>query len=117
MNIEEFREFCLSLPAVTEGFPFNESTLVFKVQGKMFALTSLNRVFSINLKCDPDKAILLREQYPVVRKGYHMNPRHWITILMDGSLPDKLAKEWIQDSYNLVVAKLPKKLKEGLKNK
>lgn len=113
MNIEELREYCLQKPEVTEGFPFDEDTLVFKVCGKMFVLVSLeaNRV---NLKCDPDKAIELREQYPSVLPGFHMNKAQWNTILLDGSVPSRLLQEWVDDSYGLVAAKLPKKLRESL---
>ena len=90
MNIEEFRQYCLSKKGVTEEFPFGPDTLVFKVMGKMFALTNLDGDFSINLKCDPDLAIDLREQYPAVLPGYHMNKKHWNTIAIDGSLSNKL---------------------------
>lgn len=80
MNIEELREYCISKKDVTESFPFDETTLVFKVRGKMFALTDLEGELSINLKCDPDLAIELREKYPAVQPGYHMNKKHWNTI-------------------------------------
>ncbi len=109
MNIEELREYCLSKKAVTEGFPFDKVTLVFKVGGKMFALTSLSGDLSVNLKCDPEKAIELREQYPAVKPGYHMNKRLWNTVDIDGSIGDKLIKSWIDDSYDLVVQSLTKK--------
>lgn len=109
MNIEEIREYCLQKKAVTESFPFDESTLVFKVMGKMFALTSLEKEPSINLKCDPGKAIELRERFPAVQPGYHMNKRLWNTIYLDESITDNLIREWIDHSYNLVVEKLPKK--------
>jgi len=105
MNIEEFRIYCLQKNDVTECFPFDEQTLVFKVKGKMFALTDLMESFSINIKCDPDKAIELREHYSCVLPGYHMNKKHWNTIIIDGSIPDKLLKEWIDHSYDLVVHK------------
>ncbi len=114
MNIEEFREFCLTLPGVSEGFPFNETTLVFKVQGKMFALTSLERAFAVNLKCKPEKAIELREQFPSVTPGYHMNRKHWNTVLVDGTIADEKIREWTKDSYELVVAGLPKKIRDNL---
>jgi len=109
MNIEEFREYCLSKKDVTECFPFDETTLVFKVKGKMFALTDTEDQFSINLKCDPEKAIDLREHYPCVLPGYHMDKKHWNTVMVDGTADDKLLKEWIDDSYNLIIKKLPKK--------
>ncbi len=115
MNIEEFREYCIKKPMVTEEFPFDEVTLVFKVAGKMFSLTGLDGDFSINLKCDPEKAIQLREHHPSVQPGYHMNKKHWNTVMVDGSVSDKLLEEWIDHSYDLVVAGLPKKLREELK--
>lgn len=114
MHIEAFREFCLSLPAATEDFPFDEQTLVFKVGGKMFALTDIELFESINLKCDPEKAVELREQYEGVLPGYHMNKKHWNTVLTDGSVPDRLLKEWTRDSYELVKAGLPRKTRESL---
>ena len=114
MNIEEFREYCLSKPGVTEGFPFDESTLVFKVMGKMFALTDLVDAFALNLKCDPERAVQLREEYDAIKPGYHMNKKHWNTILVDGSMSDKLLRELTDHSYDLVVAGLPKKVREEL---
>jgi predicted DNA-binding protein (MmcQ/YjbR family) len=111
MNIEEFRDYCLSKKAVTEGFPFDKTTLVFKVAGKMFALTDTEPPFSINLKCDPEKATELRETYSSVLPGYHMNKHHWNTIEVDGSIPDKLIYEWTDHSYNLIVQSLPKAVK------
>jgi predicted DNA-binding protein (MmcQ/YjbR family) len=113
MNIETFRTYCLSLPAVTEAFPFDESTLVFKVAGKMFALTDVDLFASINLKCEPENAIDLRERYPAVLPGYHMNKQHWNTVLVDGSLTDHQILEWTLDSYKLVVASLSKKAKDS----
>lgn len=109
MNIEEYRDFCMSLPCVTEEFPFDNRTLVFKVLGKMFALTDVEEFKSVNLKCDPEKALELREQYPAVRPGYHMSKKHWNTVDMDGSISNDLFEKWIKDSYDLVVSKLPKK--------
>ena len=111
MNIEELREYCVSKPGVTEEFPFDEVTLVFKVMGKMFALTNLDGDWSLALKCDPDRAIELREQYPAIQPGYHMSKVHWNTVMMDGSLTAKLILEMIDHSYDLVVAKLPGKTK------
>lgn len=116
MNIEEYREYCMNKPMVTEEFPFDEVTLVFKVAGKMFALTGLDGDFSINLKCDPEKAIELREQHSCVKPGYHMSKKHWNTIMIDGSVSDELLRQWIDHSYILVVDKLPKKIKEELNN-
>jgi len=109
MNIEEFRDFCLSLKATTEDMPFDENVLVFKVKGKIFALTNINNFSSINLKCDPEKAISLREEYQAVIPGFHMNKKHWNTVKIDGTISNKLLKEWTLDSYNLIVSKLPKK--------
>lgn len=116
MNIEEFRVFCLQQKGVTEEFPFDENTLVFKVMGKMFALTGLNNErFSVNLKCDPDYAEELREQYTSIIPGWHMNKKHWNTVYFDeGDLNKKLLKELIIHSYNLVVSKLTNKLKDEL---
>ncbi len=108
MNIEEFREYCLSKPHTTEGFPFDETTLVFKVAGKMFALTNIDLFESTNLKCDPEKAEALREQYPdYIFPGYHMNKKHWNTVSVE--LEDKLLVELINHSYELVYKSLPKK--------
>ena len=104
MNIEELRDFCISKPAVTECFPFDESTLVFKVAGKIFLLTDLVDAFSINIKNDPEKVIELKTQYPCVLPGFHMNKTHWITVKIDGSIPDNLLKQWIDESYNIIVS-------------
>lgn len=108
MNIEELREYCISKKGVTEGFPFDEETLVFKVGGKMFALTNLDGEPNVNLKCNPEKATELREQYSAIIPGYHMSKLHWNTIYMDRSLPENLIKELIDLSYELVLASLPK---------
>ncbi len=108
MDIESFRNHCLSKNGVTEEFPFDQNTLVFKVMGKMFALTDIDLFESINLKCDPEEALVLREKYPAVIPGYHMNKKHWNTIKMEGNVPDNLVKQWIDNSYNLVVNKLSK---------
>ena len=116
MNIEDFRDFCLRKPGVTECFPFDETTLVFKVMGKMFALTDTEDPFALNLKCDPDRAIQLREQYPAIIPGYHMNKQHWNTIRIDGSVNDDLLYELIDHSYNLIVGSLTKKLKKELED-
>lgn len=114
MNIEQFRDYCLSLKSVTESFPFGENTLVFKVKGKMFALTDIDLFTSVNLKCEPETAIELRERYAAVKPGYHMNKTHWNTVEMDNTIPDNLVREWISHSYQLVVASLPKKDRVGL---
>jgi predicted DNA-binding protein (MmcQ/YjbR family) len=114
MDIEQFRNYCLSKKGVHEDFPFGNDTMVMKVMGKIFALANLDGNLSLNLKCDPERAVELRERFPNVRPGYHMDKKHWNTIDMDGSVSLKLIKEWIDHSYDLVVAKLPKKLKEEL---
>jgi len=114
MDIEGCREYCISKKGVTEELPFDNVALVFKVLGKMFALTDLDQFESINLKCDPNQALQLREKYPAVQPGYHMNKQHWNTVIMDGSITNPLIKQWIDDSYNLVVTKLPKPLQEEL---
>ena len=109
MNIEQIREYCLKKKGVIEEFPFDEETLVFKVMGKIFLLASLESIpLQINLKCDPEKAIELREEYEAVQPGYHMNKTHWNTIILDGTVPAKKIFEWIDDSYNLVVSGLKK---------
>lgn len=116
MNIEETREYCLSKKAVTESFPFDDVTLVFKVMNKMFAIMSLDGELRISLKCEPEKAIHLREHYAAVKPGYHLNKQLWNTISIDGSVTDMLLKEWIDDSYQLIVNSLPKKKKTELEN-
>jgi predicted DNA-binding protein (MmcQ/YjbR family) len=105
MNIEILREHCISKKNATESFPFGEDTLVFKANGKIFALVNLDGDLSINLKCDPSLAIELRERFFSVTPGYHMNKKHWNTILLDGSIPDKEVFSWIDHSYNLVSGK------------
>ena len=102
MNIEILREYCVSKSDVTEGFPFGEDTLVFKANNKIFALANLDGDLSVNLKCDPAIAIELREKYDSVLPGYHMNKKHWNTVLLDGSIPDAEVFAWIDHSYNLV---------------
>jgi predicted DNA-binding protein (MmcQ/YjbR family) len=105
VNLESFRDYCLKKKNVTEEFPFGEDTLVYKVSGKMFALTSIKTFESINLKCDPEKAVELREQYDSVQPGYHMNKKHWNTVVIDGSVSDRMLKEWIDHSYDLVATR------------
>jgi len=112
MNIEELRDYCLALNGATEHFPFDEVTLVLKVQGKMFGLIPLdNPETQITLKCDPEKAISLREDYSAIVPAWHFNKKHWNTVLIDPSISRALLCELIQHSYSLVVAGLPKKLK------
>ena len=105
MNVESLREYCISKKSVTESFPFDYETLVFKVSGKIFALVSLEGDLSINLKCDPVLALELRERYSAVTPGYHMNKKHWNTVVLDGSIADKEILSWIDHSYELVVNK------------
>jgi predicted DNA-binding protein (MmcQ/YjbR family) len=112
MNIEDLRDYCLLKKDVTESFPFDKNTLVFKVAGKMFLLTDLVDTFSINIKCDPEKAIELREKYNGVLPGYHMNKKYWNTVLIDGSIEDSILMRWIDNSYNLVVSGLSIKEKK-----
>lgn len=115
MNIEELREYCISKKGVTESLPFGPETLVFKVMDKVFLLADMeSRPLQFNVKCDPEKAIELREHYTCVKPGYHMNKKHWNTIFIDGSVSVKLLHEWIKDSYNLVVSGLTKKEKQLL---
>lgn len=114
MNIEAFRQRCLEKPGTTEETPFGPDTLVFKVMGKMFALTDLNTFESVNLKCDPERAAELREEHEGITPGYHMSKLHWNTITTDGSLKDALIRELLDHSYALVVASLPKKVQAEL---
>lgn len=112
MNIERFRNHCIAKPGVSEEFPFDNQTLVFKVGGKMFALTNIDEFRSINIKCDPVLAVELRERYPAVSPGFHMNKKHWNTVLMDGSISDSVIFEWIDHSYELVYLSLSKKIRD-----
>ena len=115
MNIETIREYCLSKKGTEETLPFGPDTLVYKVCGKLFLLMGLDADdLSFNVKCDPEKAIELRERYPAVQPGYHMNKKHWNTIVVDGSLPWSQLREWIDHSYELVLNSLPKSKREGL---
>ena len=103
--------YCLGKPAVSEAFPFDDRTLVFKVAGKLFALTDIERFHSVNLKCDPERAIELREQFEFITPGYHMNKKHWNTVLLNHELSGVLLKELVDHSYSLVVENLPKKIR------
>lgn len=108
MNGAQLRSFCLDFNESVEEFPFTPEISVFKVLGKMFALTALEaRPLTINLKCDPDEAVSLREEYPAIVPGWHMNKRHWNTVTV-GDLPAKMVRELVEDSYDLVVAGLPR---------
>ncbi len=114
MNIQQLYDFCLSKKGVTEHFPFDEETLVFKVGGKMFCLTSLNEwekgTPSLNLKCDPDRAQELRAEYEAIIPGWHMSKIHWNTVAFNGDVSDKMMLELINDSYELVFKSLTKKI-------
>jgi predicted DNA-binding protein (MmcQ/YjbR family) len=114
MNIEDFRNYCLHKPGTTEEFPFNDQTLVYKVGGRMYALCDIEQFESINLKCDPELAAQLREEYDSVRPGYHMNKKHWNTVILDGTINDRLILEWTDHSYQQVVNKLPLKIRDNL---
>ena len=117
MNVEDFRLYCLSKPAVTESFPFDEVTLVFKVMNKMFAVTGLEReTFQVNLKCKPEYALELRDEYPDdIRAGWHMNKHHWNTVEFETGLSDELLIHLIDHSYDMVVKGLKKADREALK--
>lgn len=115
MHLEEIREYCLEKKGVEECLPFGNDTLVFKVMGKMFLLTGIEtQPTRFNAKCNPEKAIDLRENFSCILPGYHMNKKHWNTIICDGSVSQNQIKEWIDDSYNLVVSSLTKKIKSEL---
>ena len=121
MNIDNFREYCLRKPGTTEEFPFDNETLVFKVMGKMYALTALKSWEvgepRINLKCDPERALELRAEHPEsVLPGWHMNKKHWNTVMLNGEITFKQLQQFVDDSYNLIVSGLTKKLKEQLKS-
>ena len=116
MKPQELRALCLSFNAAVEDFPFNPDTSVFKVLGKMFALADLGgKPLTVNLKCDPEDAIRLRTEHEgLIVPGWHMNKRHWNTVSCDGSLPDALLRDMVEDSYDLVVSALPKRVRDEL---
>ncbi len=115
MHIEAFVDYCLSKPGVEETTPFGPDTLVMKVMGKMFAATGLDEAdFRVNLKCDPERALRLREEFPQIIPGWHMNKQHWNTVYFEDGLSEDLLRELIDHSYDLVVASLPKKVRAGL---
>jgi predicted DNA-binding protein (MmcQ/YjbR family) len=115
MDIETFRNYCLAKKGVTESFPFDEATLVFKVLNKMFALTGLDEAdFKVNLKCNPEYAIALREQYDAIQPGWHMNKKHWNTVDFSANLDNSLLYGLIDMSYNLAVKGLKKSEKDNL---
>lgn len=116
MHLDDAIAHCLSLPHAVAETPFGPDVLVFKVAGKMFALTDPGEFPpALNLKCDPDRALALRDEFAAVRPGYHMNKRHWNTVTLDGSLPPAAVRGWIDHSYQLVVAGLPAKVRAGLR--
>ena len=115
MNIEEFRAYCISKPGVEETLPFGPSALVFKVMGKMFTICDIDNFTGFSAKCDPERALELREAYPdAITGAYHMNKKHWNSVRCDGAVPRKLIYQLIDDSYDLVAQSLPKKLREEL---
>ena len=114
MTLDHFREHFLSFKGTTEELPFDENTLVFKVLGKMFSLCNMMTFEFTNLKCDPEKAIDLREEYSEVTPAWHMNKKHWNSVSFMGDLSDQQIENWVEDSYNLVVKNMPKKLREQL---
>lgn len=114
MTLEDFRAHCLNKPGFSEDFPFGPEVLVFRVGGKIFALLDVDAFESVNLKCDPERAVELRERYEGIKPGYHMNKQHWNTVDAQGSVPGKLLLELADHSYELVKASLPKKLRESL---
>ena len=115
MDATELRRFCLRQAGAIEDFPFGSEHSVFKVAGKMFALSALDRVpLEVSVKCEPELALQLRDSYPAIRPGYHLNKRHWNTIALDAGLPDQLVYDMIEDSYDLVVSALPKRVRQQL---
>jgi predicted DNA-binding protein (MmcQ/YjbR family) len=115
MDATALRAWCLRQAGAVEDFPFGPEHSVFKVAGKMFALSALDRApLEVSVKCEPDLAVALRDSYPAIRPGYHLNKRHWNTITLDGSLADELVRDLIEDSYDLVVSALPKRVREQL---
>lgn len=114
MNLEDFRECCLRKPFVTEGFPFDQNTMVFKVDGKIFSLTDVNSFDFINLKAEPEKSMDLRERFEGILPGYHMNKKRWNSVYLNSDVPELLIYEMIDDSYQLVFLALSKKRRDEL---
>lgn len=114
MNITFFRDYCLSKPGASEDTPFDENTLCFKVGNKIFAIIDIELFESVNLKCDPERAVDLREEFGGIVPGYHMNKKHWNTVSFDGSVPDKIILELVDHSYDLIFNSLPKKIRESI---
>ena len=115
MTGPQLRRWCLEHAGAVEDFPFSPGTSVFKVHGKVFAISALDREpLSVSVKCEPELAVELRNTYPAIQPGYHLNKRHWNTITLDGTLPDQLARDLVEDSYDLIVSALPKRVREEL---
>ncbi len=114
MTLDELQAHCAKKPGVSWDTPFGPDVLVFRVQGKIFALAPISVFDTVNLKCDPERAIDLRERHSGIIPGYHMNKQHWNTVDVTGSVPQKLIRELVDHSYDLVRASLPKKLRDGL---
>ncbi|BDD05625.1 MmcQ/YjbR family DNA-binding protein [Aureibacter tunicatorum] len=114
MDIESYRTYCMSKKGVEEGLPFDENVLVFKVAGKIFALTDINDFEYVNLKCEPERSIELRESYEGIKPGYHMNKKHWNSVYIGADVNERMLMELTDDSYNLVYSKLPAKVRKEL---
>jgi predicted DNA-binding protein (MmcQ/YjbR family) len=115
MDASALRAWCLEQPGAIEEFPFGPEHSVFKVGGKLFAISALEREpLEVSVKCEPELAIALRQSYPAIRPGYHLNKRHWNTLTLDGSLPDRVVRDLVEDSYDLIVSALPKRVREEL---
>src|SRR6476659_5290900 len=115
MDAVALRDLCLTFTGAVEDFPFGDEVSVFRVGGKMFALSMLRREpLAVSLKCDPELAVELRASYDAVRPGWHLNKRHWNTVTLDGSLPDRLVRDMVEDSYDLVVSALPRRVRDQL---
>ena len=114
MDVEEIREYCLQKKGVSEGFPFDDTTLVFKVMGKMFALLDLTGKHDLGLKCEPERALELREHYNSIVPGYHLNKKYWNNVLLNGDVDERMIMELIDHSYDLIVGSLTTKLREEL---
>ena len=116
MYLDELREYCLQKKGTSEDTPFGPETLVFRVMGKIFAITGIDEYEFVNLKCDPERAIELREEHAGIKPGWHMNKQHWNSVMTDGSVGENLFKELVDHSYELIVASLPKKVRLELEN-
>ena len=115
MDRAELRRWCLAQAGAVEDFPFGPATSVFKVGGRIFAISALDRApLEVSVKCEPELAVQLRDTYAAIRPGYHLNKRHWNTVTLDGSLPDQLVRDLVEDSYDLVVSALPKRTRNEL---